>query len=59
MLFFNVNIAQSIINILDEFNIKDKIIVLTTDNKATILVYERKITLNLNLVFSTITFLYY
>ena len=54
-----VNIAQSIINVLDEFNIKDKIIALTTDNEVAMLVCERKIASNLNLAFSTIIFSHY
>lgn len=50
------NIAQEIVRILDEFNISNKIIALTTDNESAMIVCGREVANALNTEFSSLNF---
>jgi hypothetical protein len=54
-----MNIAQEIIRVLNEFNIFDKVIALTTDNESAMLVCGRNIMAALDSEFSSMTFSHY
>jgi hypothetical protein len=54
-----VNIAQEIMRVLNEFNIFDKVIALTTDNESAMLVCGRNIMTALDSEFSSMTFSHY
>jgi hypothetical protein len=53
------NIAHEIIRVLDEFNISNKIIALTTDNESAMLVCGKEIASALDLEFSSMAFSHY
>lgn len=53
------NIAQEIVRILDEFNIFNKIIALTTDNESAMIVCGREVANSLNVEFSSMNFSHY
>jgi len=54
-----MNIAQKIMRVLNEFNIFDKVITLTTDNESAMLVCGRNIMIALDSEFSSMTFSHY
>jgi len=54
-----MNIAQEIMRVLNEFNIFDKVIALTTDNESAMLVCGRNIMMALDSEFSSMTFSHY
>ena len=54
-----MNIAQKIMRVLNEFNIFDKVITLTTDNESAMLVCERNIMIALDSEFSSMSFSHY
>lgn len=54
-----VNIAREIMRVLDEFNISNKIIALTTDNESAMLVCGEEIASTLDLEFSDMVFSHY
>jgi hypothetical protein len=53
------NIAQEIVRVLNEFNISDKIIALTTDNESAMIVCGRKVADSLNAELSSMNFSHY
>jgi hypothetical protein len=53
------NIAQEIVHILDEFNVSDKILALTTDNGSAMVVCGREIANALNTELSSMNFSHY
>src|SRR6266498_4010107 len=54
-----INIANEIMHVLNEFNISNKVIALTTDNESAMLVCGREIGLALNSKFSSMIFSHY
>lgn len=53
------NIAQAIVNVLDEFQISNKIIALTTDNESAMVVCGRELSNTLNSELSSMNFSHY
>src|SRR5204863_1335905 len=54
-----INISREIMKVLDQFNISNKIIALTTDNESAMLVCGKEIASTLDIEFSTMIFAHY
>jgi hypothetical protein len=54
-----INIAHEIMKVLDEFNISNKIVALTTDNESAMIVCGKEIATSLDIEFSTMVFTHY
>ncbi|CAI2196059.1 3939_t:CDS:2, partial [Funneliformis geosporum] len=54
-----INISEALLNLLNEFNLQQKVISLTTDNKSAMIIYERLLAIQLFDAFNNLSFSHY